>query len=95
MTETVTHGYSSESTQGELSNEYQHDRVLMVFKILCVLVYWTKVASALGGSILKGATLWAYYVEVSDALNPLRENCPINEMTEGLERVLLARINDV
>ena len=27
MTETLTHGYSSESTQGELSNEYQHDMV--------------------------------------------------------------------
>ena len=27
MTETLTHGYSSESTQQELFNEYQHDRV--------------------------------------------------------------------
>ena len=27
MSETLTHGYSSESTQWELSNEYQHDRV--------------------------------------------------------------------
>ena len=27
MTETLAHGYSSESTQRELSNEYQHDRV--------------------------------------------------------------------
>ena len=27
MTETLTQGYSSESTQRELSNEYQHDRV--------------------------------------------------------------------
>ena len=27
MTETLAHGYSSESTQQELSNEYQHDRV--------------------------------------------------------------------
>ena len=27
MTETLTHGYSSESSQWELSNEYQHDRV--------------------------------------------------------------------
>ena len=26
MTETLAHGYSSESTQWELSNEYQHDR---------------------------------------------------------------------
>ena len=30
--ESLAHGYSSESTQQELSDEYQHDRVLMVFK---------------------------------------------------------------
>ena len=49
MTETLAYGYSSESSQRELSNEYQHDRVEMVFKHLCVLVLWTKVASALEG----------------------------------------------
>ena len=27
MTENLAHGYSSESAQQELSNEYQHDRV--------------------------------------------------------------------
>ena len=30
MTETLAIGYSSESTQRDLSNEYQHDRVWMV-----------------------------------------------------------------
>ena len=49
LAETLAHGYSSESTQRKLSNEYQHDRVLMVFRNLCVLVLWTKVASALKG----------------------------------------------
>ena len=49
MTETLANGYSSESTQRELSNEYQHDRVLMIFKNHCVLVLWMKVASALVG----------------------------------------------
>ena len=49
MTETLANGYSSERSQQELSNEYQHDRVLMVFKNLCVLVLWMKVASALKG----------------------------------------------
>ena len=34
MTETLACGYSFESTQLELSNEYQHDRVPMVFIIL-------------------------------------------------------------
>ena len=49
MTETLTRGYSSESAQGELSNEYQHDRVKMVFKNLCMFLLWTKVALALDG----------------------------------------------
>ena len=52
MIETLENGYSSESTQStqrELSNEYQHDRVQMVFKDL---VLWTKVASALKGLTL-------------------------------------------
>ena len=30
--ETLANGYSSESAQRELSNEYQYDRVVMVFK---------------------------------------------------------------
>ena len=49
MTETLAHGYLSESTWRELSNEYQHDWVQMFFKNLCVLVLWTKEASALEG----------------------------------------------
>ena len=52
MTETLANGYSSESTHRELSNEYQHDRVEMIFKNLCVLVLWTKVVSALEGLTL-------------------------------------------
>ena len=34
MTGTITNWYSSESARRELSNEYQHDRVLMFFKDL-------------------------------------------------------------
>ena len=49
MTEPLANGYSFERTQRELSNEYQHVRVYMVFKNLGVLVIWTKVASALEG----------------------------------------------
>ena len=49
MTETLAHGYSSESSQPEPSNEYQHDRVKMFFKNLCFLLIWTKVASSLKG----------------------------------------------
>ena len=47
MTETLAHGYSSESTQRDLSNEYQHDRVWMFFINLCAIVLWIKVALAL------------------------------------------------
>ena len=46
MIETLANGYSYESTQRELSNEYQHDRVKMIFNNLCILVLWTKVDSA-------------------------------------------------
>ena len=49
MTETLAYGHSSESTQWDPSNEYQHDRVQMFFKNLQVLVLWTKVASAMEG----------------------------------------------
>ena len=49
MTETLANGYSSESTRRELSNEYQHDRVLMIFTNICIFVLWKKVASALEG----------------------------------------------
>ena len=53
-TESPEHGYSSESTQGELSHDDQHYKVLMVVKNLCVLVLWTEVyiASALAGLTL-------------------------------------------
>ena len=49
MTETLAHRYSSESAQRDLSNEYQHDKVEIVFKSICILVLLTKVASALEG----------------------------------------------
>ena len=49
MTGTLAYGYSSESIPQELSNEYQHDRVEMVYKNLCVFVLWRKIALALEG----------------------------------------------
>ena len=51
----LANGYSSESAQQELSNEYQHDRVLMVLKNLCILVLWAKVATALEGLSIETA----------------------------------------
>ena len=61
MTETLANGYSYESTQWELSNEYQHDRVSMVFKNICFLVLWMKVASALEGLSLSPLVPWQPY----------------------------------
>ena len=37
MIETLVHGYPSESTQRELSNEHQHDRVKVFFVHPCTL----------------------------------------------------------
>ena len=56
ITETLAHGYSSESTMRELSNEYQHERVQMLSKNLCILMFRTKVASALEGPKFCGHT---------------------------------------
>ena len=44
MTETLAYGHSSESTstQRELSNEYQHANVYMVFKIVVSLCFGWK-----------------------------------------------------
>ena len=72
MIETLANGYSSESTHRELSNEYPHDRVWMVFKNLCIIVLRTKVASALEGlrkQRLHSAEPSAYY---ASHLNSLR-----------------------
>ena len=52
MIETLSDGYSSQSTQRELSNEYQDDRVNLVFKKICFLVLWMKLALALEGLTL-------------------------------------------
>ena len=49
VSETQANIYSSESTHRELFSEFQHDRVSRVFKKLCVLVLWMKVASAFEG----------------------------------------------
>ena len=49
MIESLANGYSSERDQQELSNEYQHIRVWMAFKNVCVLVLLIKEVSALKG----------------------------------------------
>ena len=49
MTETMANGYSSESTQQELSNEYLYDRVKMISIGFCFFVPWMKVTTAAEG----------------------------------------------
>ena len=78
MTETLAHWHSSESTQWELSNEYQRNRVKMVFKNLCILVVWTKVASALEG--LNGWNIW-YYM-------PLKAQCTLIVLQYMMQLIL-------
>ena len=46
MIEILANGYSSDSAQQELSNEYQHDRIKMIFITFYFFVHLTKVASA-------------------------------------------------
>ena len=48
MIETLAYEHSSENTQRELSHEYQHDGVSMIFKNR-FLVLWTKIASTFEG----------------------------------------------
>ena len=50
MTETLAYGYSCESAQWIISDEYQHDGIKMPFKNICILLLWMKVASTLYGS---------------------------------------------
>ena len=44
MIETLAYGHSSESTQPELSNEYQHDRVQMVSQIFASLCFGDEIS---------------------------------------------------
>ena len=46
MAEALAYGYSSDSTQRELSNEYLNDRVMKIFIIFCFFVHRIKVTSA-------------------------------------------------
>ena len=49
MTETMANWYSFESTQRELPNEYQNDRVKMIFIFFLFFVLSTKVTSVAEG----------------------------------------------
>ena len=69
MIETLAHWYSSESAKLALSNEYQYDRVRMVFKNCCVLVLRMKVALALKG--LKGLLFMCTLLEKRLVMNIL------------------------
>ena len=59
MTETLANGYSYVSTHMLVSYEYEHDRVRMVFKIICVLVVRMKETSALEGLSTESWSTWS------------------------------------
>ena len=80
MTETLANGYSSESTQRVLSNEYQHDRVKMVFKNICVFVLWKKEASALEGLSIHRKKL------------PIPYRCPMTDPLNDASTAILSQI---
>ena len=50
----MANGYSFNSDRRELSNEYQNDRVKMIFIFFCFFVHWTKVTSAAEGLTFSG-----------------------------------------
>ena len=65
MTETLANGYSSDSTQRELSYEYPDDLVRMIFIVFCILVHLKKVTLASEGLIylLQSVMPFAYTTE--------------------------------
>ena len=73
MTKTLSHGYSFESIQRELSNENQHDRVSMVFiiarSILFAGIFGLPVRFHLGSPLAKSANL--SLVQFPDLANQL------------------------
>ena len=63
MTDTLAYGYSSESAEWELSNEYQHGgRVNIVFKNLRVFLLWAKLASVLEGLDIYNTIQYQYFL---------------------------------
>ena len=57
--------------QRELSNEYQHDRVKMIFIKFCSLVHCTKVTSASEELTLPMLMLLSYEAQERKDLNPV------------------------
>ena len=76
MTKTQAYGYLFESTQRELSNEYQHDRVSMVFKYFCVFALWMKIVLA-----LEGLRINAYF----PMAKLMRNECKLHSYHLGVE----------
>ena len=62
--ETQANGYSSESTSRERSNEYQHDRLKMVFKSFVAYLANTKWCKKLNQNPGKWVLIWEYFARV-------------------------------
>ena len=98
MAKTLAHGYSSQSTQRELSNEYQHDRVWMVFKSFCIFLPWSEVASAWKGlnlidvEILQG--IYALY-SLTALLDFYEEEFPIDNSISNISQRVLCMVSQI
>ena len=70
MTEALARGCSSDSTQREPSNEFQHDRISMVFRNLCVLCAFDESSLSIGSVKRKAAS-------IAEPSNSLRIDCSL------------------
>ena len=70
MTKTLSFGYSSESTQRELSNEYPHERHWMIFKNLVSGVPLDE-RSIVIGRVFKNHCVLVLWMKVTLALEEL------------------------
>ena len=79
MAETLAHGCSSESTQRELSNAYQHDRVKLVIKnfaSLCLDEDSLSIRRVPLKIVVWISDTFDYYFEINnDFIKYLKESC--------------------
>ena len=81
----MANGYSSDSTQRELPNEYQHDRVRMIFIIICFFVHMKKVTSAAEGLILHKCSTHPHWEteSISSALHPFMPGASLDQQVSS------------
>ena len=90
MTETLANGYSSESTKRELSNEYQHDRVWVVIKDICILCASDESSQSIGRvkdlGLIPGKNRFATGIYLPFIIHMLLNMCPRPIMFSNINR---------